>query len=154
MRLIDARTKDRPPPAHPIWDVRHRDGGLFDLETLIQLWQLRHAPDNPELSTTSPAAVFSRSGELGLLDTETVHGLSEAHYLLRQLDNLRAVAGEGVIDPTTAPAGSLLALNRAASVPDQPPSKPSSTVPAATSFPRWKESRTPCLTLRCQHFIL
>jgi glutamate-ammonia-ligase adenylyltransferase len=56
MRLIDARIEDRPPPAHPIWDVRHRDGGLFDLETLIQLWQLRHAPDNPELSTTSPVA--------------------------------------------------------------------------------------------------
>jgi len=44
---------------------------------------------------------------------------SRRHHLLRQLDNLRAVAGAGVIDPTTAPAGLLLALNRAAGVPDQ-----------------------------------
>ena len=118
--LIDARTRDRPAPAHPVWDVRNRGGGLFDLETLVQLWQLRHAPENPELSTTtSPTAVLSRSGELGLMNPETVHGLLEAHHLLRQLDTLRGVAGHGVIDPTTAPAGLLPALNRAAGVPDQ-----------------------------------
>ena len=97
----------------------YRDGGLFDLETLIGLWQLRHAPERSELSTTEPTAVLARLGATGLLDSETVQRLLEAHHLLRHVHTMHAVAVHPAADPISTSPGLYLALWRAAGAQNQ-----------------------------------
>ena len=101
------------------WDVTHRSGGLHDFETLIRLWQLRHAPDHRALAETNPARVLAQLAALDLVEADRAHVLLEAHHLLRQVDTLRAVALDEVADPAAVPSGLQVALQRAAGVADQ-----------------------------------
>ena len=115
------------------WDVACRTGGLRDFNTLVRLWQLRHAGAQPELSAAGPDTVLARLGAQGLAAEDTVHGLLEAHHVLRQVDNMAAVAVGGVVDPESAAAGTLVALQRTAGV-DDPAALAAAVAGAATAI--------------------
>jgi glutamate-ammonia-ligase adenylyltransferase len=53
-------------------------GGLADVEWTIQLLQLQHGGDVPELRTTSTLDGLREAGEAGLLDAEEVSELTTA----------------------------------------------------------------------------
>jgi [glutamine synthetase] adenylyltransferase / [glutamine synthetase]-adenylyl-L-tyrosine phosphorylase len=105
-------------PAWGPWDLRHRPGGLDDIDTLIRTLQLRHAPDHPEVLGSSPVAALAKFGALGLIGEPLVKALLHAHYLLRQMENMLAVAVEEPFDRDSAPGDLKAALVRACDASD------------------------------------
>jgi len=58
------------------WDVKHRRGGLVDVEFITQYLQLRWAHDHPEILRTNLGQALEQAGALGLLtlaDADTLH---------------------------------------------------------------------------------
>ena len=62
-------------------------GGLADVEWTIQLLQLQHAGDLPELRTTSTLDGLREAGEAGLLTAEEVSELTAAWTLATRARN-------------------------------------------------------------------
>ncbi|OEV02456.1 bifunctional [glutamine synthetase] adenylyltransferase/[glutamine synthetase]-adenylyl-L-tyrosine phosphorylase [Streptomyces oceani] len=62
-------------------------GGLSDVEWTVQLIQLRHAEEIPELRTTRTRGAMSAARAAGLLDEEDAHTLDEAWLLATRVRN-------------------------------------------------------------------
>jgi glutamate-ammonia-ligase adenylyltransferase len=62
--------------ANSPWDVKHRRGGLVDVEFITQYLQLRWAHDHPDILRTNLGQALEQAGALGLLtlaDADTLH---------------------------------------------------------------------------------
>ena len=62
-------------------------GGLSDVEWCVQLLQLRHAHEHPELRTTSTLDALAVASRLGLLEASDAADLAEAWTLASRLRN-------------------------------------------------------------------
>ena len=62
---------------HP-WEVKHRRGGLVDIEFLAQYLQLQHASAEPNVMSTSTLAALMRLREHGCLENADATTLIEA----------------------------------------------------------------------------
>jgi glutamate-ammonia-ligase adenylyltransferase len=78
--IIDvADMRDRLAAHHRVqsgWDVKHRRGGLVDVEFITQYLQLRWAHRHPEILRTNLGEALEQAGALGLLtltDADTLH---------------------------------------------------------------------------------
>jgi glutamate-ammonia-ligase adenylyltransferase len=111
---VETQDEAAGPSSHP----RSCPGGLDDLDFLVRALQLTHGPDHPELMGTSLRAALAGLGERGLMESERVGRLLEAHRLFRQMENLLEVALEDAGDWPTAPEGLHGALIRASGQPD------------------------------------
>ncbi len=87
--VIAMRTKmraelDRSTPER--FDLKQGEGGLVDLEFLLQYLVLRHAATHPALlQPRATPLLIDAAGEAGLLDATTRHALREAHATLLAL---------------------------------------------------------------------
>ena len=95
------------------WDPRHRWGGLDDLDRLVRVLQLQQAHRHPEVLDISLPAALAKLGASGLIDAAQAKRLIEDHHLLRQIENLLAVALDGPMAEATASEGLKVALARA-----------------------------------------
>ncbi len=85
---------------HGRWDLKTGRGGLLDVETVVQLRQLQHCAQHPELMEPEPIAdQLERIGGLGLLSTEQVGVLLEGWEFLKRLSSrLRIVENRSISD--------------------------------------------------------
>ncbi len=114
MRQAIAQEKSEDAP----WDLKYAAGGLIDLEFIAQYLQLVHAAAMPDILDTSTAAVFDNAARLGVLSMEDAEVLRPATRLFHDLTQILRLCLAGPFDPSTAGAGLLGLLARAADVPD------------------------------------
>ncbi|MQX37269.1 bifunctional [glutamine synthetase] adenylyltransferase/[glutamine synthetase]-adenylyl-L-tyrosine phosphorylase [Roseospira navarrensis] len=87
------------------WNIKHRRGGLVDVEFLAQFLQLRHAHDHPEIVVPNTAEGLRRVGAAGLLPDEDAAFLSTAHHRWLALQSMIRHTLEGVPKDETLPEG-------------------------------------------------
>jgi glutamate-ammonia-ligase adenylyltransferase len=68
-------------PTESIWDVKHRRGGLIDIEFIAQYLQLLFARDNPSLLSQNTMVALQRIAEGGFLDRQAARTLIDALVL-------------------------------------------------------------------------
>ena len=95
-----------------------RCDALDDLEQVVRYLQLRHAQAWPTLLDASPSAALALLSEQDLIEGTVATGLTEARRLLRQVENLLAVAIGNSYDMDAASAELKTALLRATSAAD------------------------------------
>ena len=87
----------------PIWEVKHRRGGLIDVEFMAQYLQLRHAQERPEVLRQNTGAALEALAAAGCLDRTVATELLEALELWRDLQGLLKLTVEEPFDETVAP---------------------------------------------------
>jgi glutamate-ammonia-ligase adenylyltransferase len=94
-------------PAPAPWDLRHRPGGLVDLEFAVQYLVLREAATRPEVLHRDPAQAIAALAAAGILPPQGARELEEALRLLRHLRALLALLFDGAPDAAllAGPAG-------------------------------------------------
>jgi glutamate-ammonia-ligase adenylyltransferase len=68
-------------------DVKNGEGGVRDVEFLVQGLQLVHGPDRPELITGNTLEALGSLKEVGLLPETTCTQLEEDYLLLRRVEH-------------------------------------------------------------------
>ncbi|MFZ5791597.1 MAG: bifunctional [glutamine synthetase] adenylyltransferase/[glutamine synthetase]-adenylyl-L-tyrosine phosphorylase [Pseudomonadota bacterium] len=105
-------------PTDREWDVKHRRGGLIDIEFVVQYLQLRHAADNPEILRPNTGDAIAALAAASRLDARDAALLAEALSLWRRLQGfLRLTIGTG-FDEAGLPDGIKRALAAAGHAPD------------------------------------
>jgi glutamate-ammonia-ligase adenylyltransferase len=104
-RLTEANPRPSP------WDLRNRDGGLVDLEFLVQYLVLREAQRSPQVLQRDSANSIVTLGEIGTLPPHAIQELGDALGLLQNVRALLALLLAGVPSPAEleGPAGASLA---------------------------------------------
>jgi glutamate-ammonia-ligase adenylyltransferase len=103
------------------WDLKYVAGGIIDLEFIaqfLQLVQLVHAADKPEILDTSTARVLDKAWRLGVIETSDAECLRNAARLYHDLTQILRLCLSAPLDRASAGAGLLKILARAADVPD------------------------------------
>jgi glutamate-ammonia-ligase adenylyltransferase len=95
------------------WDMKHRRGGLVDVEFAVQFLQLRHAAERPDLIEPNTGTAIARLAEAGLLARDDADALGAAHALLTTVQGVLRLAVDGPFDPANAPPALLARLARA-----------------------------------------
>ncbi|WP_425403477.1 bifunctional [glutamine synthetase] adenylyltransferase/[glutamine synthetase]-adenylyl-L-tyrosine phosphorylase [Hwanghaeella sp.] len=92
-------------PGDKPWDIKHRPGGLVDIEFIAQYLQLRHGAEGKDILSTNTGTALEKLGAAGYLDAETTEDLRSALRLWRNLQAaIRLTAQEG-LDEEKAPDG-------------------------------------------------
>ena len=81
-----------------VLDLKMGEGGLVELEFLVQGLLLIHGPAHPELRTTSTRAALRSAGHAQILPQDTVEALLRAHALLRKVQNWLRIAHDEMLD--------------------------------------------------------
>ncbi|HEX3954039.1 MAG TPA: bifunctional [glutamine synthetase] adenylyltransferase/[glutamine synthetase]-adenylyl-L-tyrosine phosphorylase [Stellaceae bacterium] len=113
-RIVDANPHPSP------WDLRHRRGGFFDLEFVVQYLMLREAARAPAILRRDPANALIALGKAGILPPQGEIELSDALALLRHLRALLALLFDGVPEPEALAGPAGLTLARCAGAIDFP----------------------------------
>ncbi len=101
-----------------LWDVKHRRGGLVDIEFIAQYLQLLHGPAHPRVFAENTAEALERMGVVQALDKDDAASLIHALGLWWRLqDTLRLIAPGG-LNEENIPDSTKAALARAATQPD------------------------------------
>ena len=103
-----------------LWDLKHADGGLVDIEFIAQYLQLVHAARLPDILDTSTARVLEKAERLGVLAKQDADVLRPAVRLYQNLTQVLRLCLIAQFTPKSAGAGLLRLLARAADVPDFP----------------------------------
>jgi len=98
------RIEKEHPGTNP-WAIKHRRGGLFDLDFIAQTLTLEHSHDHPGLAATSTRATLESLAAAGILDSETSGALQNALRFWHRLQAFLRLTVEGGFDAETAPAG-------------------------------------------------
>ncbi|MDQ0617942.1 bifunctional [glutamine synthetase] adenylyltransferase/[glutamine synthetase]-adenylyl-L-tyrosine phosphorylase [Arthrobacter globiformis] len=93
IRRIKARVESErlPRGADPARHLKLGRGGLSDVEWLVQLLQLQHAGNHPELRTTSTLKALQAAASLGLLEEEDARLLAEAWRLASRIRSANVI---------------------------------------------------------------
>jgi glutamate-ammonia-ligase adenylyltransferase len=81
--------------AHSPWEIKHRHGGLVDVEFITQYLQLRWAARFPEILCTNIGEALDRIGALGLLAAPDASALKDAWQLWSSLQQTLRLTIEG-----------------------------------------------------------
>ena len=98
-------------PGEKPWEIKHRPGGLVDIEFIAQYLQLRHAAEGKDILSTNTGTALEKLAAAGYLDPAAKETLRSALRLWRNIQAaIRLTAQEG-LDEDSAPDGqkSLLA---------------------------------------------
>lgn len=97
-------------PAHGMWDVKLRAGGLVEVDFITQVLQLVHARDHPLVRSPTTRVALRRLRDAGLLDRGEADRLIEADHVWRTIQGmLRITVGHVAGDAVPqAPADLLL----------------------------------------------
>jgi len=114
MRRRIAEENPRPSP----WDLKNRPGGLLDLEFIVQYLMLREAASSPQVVCCGTAAALRELGKAGALPPQACRELLEALALLRHVQTLLTLIGDGLSATATLPEAEAATLARCAGVVD------------------------------------
>ncbi|SRR5579883_8691 len=98
----------------PIWDAKHRRGGLIDIEFIAQYLQLRWAHQAPDVLRQNTAAALAALARAGVLDAGTAEELDRALTLWRNVQNLLKLTVDEPFDEAAAPPALRAILARGA----------------------------------------
>ena len=106
-----------------MWEVKHRRGGLVDIEFIAQYLQLRHANKHPDILAQNTAQALRKMTEKGLIGAQIGASLLSAHKLWQTIQGLLRLTIEGYFkkgrEEEISPALQEI-LSRAAGVKDFP----------------------------------
>jgi glutamate-ammonia-ligase adenylyltransferase len=102
------------------WDVKHRRGGLIDIEFIAQYLQLREAAARPQVLRQNTAQALAALAEAGALETATAEELLAALQLWRNVQGLLKLTVEEPFDEGAAPPALKALLARGAGAVDLP----------------------------------
>lgn len=98
MRARLARENRRGADADGVIDLKHGDGGLMELDFLVQYLLLEHGHTHPAVRTTSSRTALVRLAELELLPGEVAERLVLAQERLRRVQNWLRVTHDEIVD--------------------------------------------------------
>jgi glutamate-ammonia-ligase adenylyltransferase len=79
---------DGHPNRSALFDIKHDDGGMVDIEFAVQYLVLAHAHAHPELlDNAGNIALLARAGAAGLIDAALASRVAEAYRVFRQLQH-------------------------------------------------------------------
>ncbi|HWJ94070.1 MAG TPA: bifunctional glutamine synthetase adenylyltransferase/deadenyltransferase, partial [Telluria sp.] len=88
------RMHDAYPNRSTLFDLKHDDGGMIDIEFIVQYLVLRHAAAWPQLTANAGNIALLRTcGELGLVDAALANGAADAYRLMRKLQHQERLQG-------------------------------------------------------------
>ena len=73
--------------------IKHRPGGLLDIEFIAQFIQLRHASEHPDILLRDVHSVLERAGQAELLPAADAKHLADAAVFWRNLHGMLLLAG-------------------------------------------------------------
>jgi glutamate-ammonia-ligase adenylyltransferase len=89
------RLHDAHPNRSPLFDLKHDDGGMIDIEFMVQFLVLRHADHYPELTADiGNIALLKLCGQLGLVDAGLAGQVADAYRMFRRLQHQIRLRGE------------------------------------------------------------
>jgi len=91
------------------WQVKHRRGGLVDIEFVAQYLQLRWAAEHPSILKGATAAVLAEARALGLLKDADAAILLAAHHVWTAIQQVLRMTVEGETDAVPDRLGPVLA---------------------------------------------
>jgi glutamate-ammonia-ligase adenylyltransferase len=101
-----------------LWDLKLAPGGLVDIEFLVQVLMLGHAPSQPEILRTNSFDAIRALVEFGVLDPETGDRLMSAGRFLSDLRQILGLAVKESFAPETASVGLRRRLMISGNAPD------------------------------------
>jgi [glutamine synthetase] adenylyltransferase / [glutamine synthetase]-adenylyl-L-tyrosine phosphorylase len=107
---------ENPRPAR--WDLKHRRGGLIDLEFIVQYLMLREAAAAPQLLCRDTAEALSTLGAAGVLPAPAERELGRAVTLFRHVQALLTLLGDRAFATDELPAADAASLARCAGAVD------------------------------------
>lgn len=78
-----------------MWEVKHRRGGLVDIEFITQYLQLLHANKHPDILAQNTAQALRNMTEKGLIGAQVGTSLLSAHKLWQTIQGLLRLTIEG-----------------------------------------------------------
>ncbi|MBB5391799.1 MULTISPECIES: bifunctional [glutamate--ammonia ligase]-adenylyl-L-tyrosine phosphorylase/[glutamate--ammonia-ligase] adenylyltransferase [unclassified Herbaspirillum] len=82
------RMRDAHPNRSTQFDLKHDEGGMIDIEFIVQYLVLRHAPEHPQLTgDIGNIALLKLAAQLGLIDTALAAEAANAYRLFRKLQH-------------------------------------------------------------------
>jgi glutamate-ammonia-ligase adenylyltransferase len=82
------RIHDGHPNRSELFDLKHDDGGMIDIEFIVQYLVLRHAAQHPRLTANAGnIALLKMAGDLGLIDAGLAAAVADAYRALRRLQH-------------------------------------------------------------------
>ena len=89
------RMHDAHPSLSERFDLKHNDGGMIDIEFIVQYLVLRHAYQHPQLTANKGnIALLRMCGELDLIDPVLAQGAADAYRLMRKLQHQVRLQGQ------------------------------------------------------------
>ncbi|WP_026554223.1 bifunctional [glutamine synthetase] adenylyltransferase/[glutamine synthetase]-adenylyl-L-tyrosine phosphorylase [Arthrobacter sp. 35W] len=114
IRRVKARVESErlPRGADPARHVKLGRGGLSDVEWLVQLIQLKHAHEHPELRTTSTLAALEAARAVGLVDKDDADLLAASWRLASRIRSANVIWSGKSSDLLPSKRGDLEAVAR------------------------------------------
>jgi [glutamine synthetase] adenylyltransferase / [glutamine synthetase]-adenylyl-L-tyrosine phosphorylase len=116
MRVLMAREH----PGRAPWDIKHRPGGLVDVEFVAQYLQLREAADRPGILATNTLAALGAATRAGAIAPTDGATLGDGLRLWHAIQHVLRLTVEGEFDPAEAPEALKSVLVRATQARDFP----------------------------------
>jgi glutamate-ammonia-ligase adenylyltransferase len=86
--------RDAHPKRSPEFDLKHDDGGMIDIEFIVQYLVLGHASKHPQLTgDIGNIALLKLCGELGLINLELGIAAANAYRTYRKLQHQERLQG-------------------------------------------------------------
>ena len=89
----------------PIWHVKHRRGGLVDIEFIVQFLQLRDAAAKPEVLDVNTIDALAKLGAAGSIAQDVAGEFAAALTLWRDVQGLLKLTAEEPFDEARRDAG-------------------------------------------------
>ncbi|KAF3998453.1 bifunctional [glutamate--ammonia ligase]-adenylyl-L-tyrosine phosphorylase/[glutamate--ammonia-ligase] adenylyltransferase [Glaciimonas immobilis] len=95
VRAMRQKMRDANRNRSDLFDLKHDEGGMIDIEFLVQFLILRHAALHPRLTDDiGNIALLKLCGELGLIDAPLATDTANAYRLYRKLQHQRRLQGD------------------------------------------------------------
>jgi len=95
--------RDAYPNRTALFDLKHDEGGMIDIEFIVQYLVLRYAAQYPQLTANvGNIALLRIGGELGLIDAQLGNAVGDAYRAMRKLQHQLRLQGQdnARLDPT------------------------------------------------------
>ena len=102
------------------WDIKQAQGGLVDIEFMVQYLQLVHSHDHPEILSTETETSLKASREAGLLKKGEAETLFQALHLYQTLIQVLRLCLDAPFDPDDSPRQMRDLLATSVAMPDFP----------------------------------
>ncbi len=100
------------------WDIKHRRGGLVDVEFIVQYLQLRHGAERPEVLSPTTSEALHRLADAAFIDRAAANDLADALQLWHRMQAILRLIVEHPPEDADGPAGLRNALVRAGGTED------------------------------------